>query len=84
VTPWANLEEALALEDVDDMSPQAIRAFLDIKEGGDREVKWYADSILTKYFSDFSPTAKSFRVNGGSSTTFNEYATFCVQWMRLQ
>jgi hypothetical protein len=77
------LEEALVLADVDDMSPQAIRAFLDI-EGGEWEVKWYADSIFTEYFGDFSLTTKSFWVNGGSSATSHKYATFCVQWMLLQ
>jgi hypothetical protein len=46
-TPWAHLEEALPMADVDDMSPQAIHAFLDM-EGGEWEVKWYADSILTE------------------------------------
>jgi hypothetical protein len=69
--------------DVDDMSPQAIHTFLAIEEGGEWEVEWYADSILTEYFGEFLPTAKSFWVNGGSSAAF-EYATFCVQWMLLQ
>jgi hypothetical protein len=53
-TPWAHLEEALAMADVHDMSPQAIRAFLDIEKGGEREVECYADSILTKCFGEFS------------------------------
>jgi hypothetical protein len=81
--PWESLEEALAMADVDNMSPQAIRAFLDM-EGGEREVEWYDDSILTEYFGIFSPTAKLFRVNGGSSATFKEYTSFCVHWMLLQ
>jgi hypothetical protein len=38
-TPWANLEEALAMADVDDLSPQAIRAFLHMEDGGELEVE---------------------------------------------
>jgi hypothetical protein len=69
---------------VNDMSPQAIRAFLDMEEVGERVVEWYADLILTEYFGEFLPTAKSFQVNGGASVAFKELASFCVQWMLLQ
>jgi hypothetical protein len=84
VTPWANLEEALLMADVDDMSPQAIRAFLDLEASGEREVKWYDDSILTEYFGMFSSTVKPFRGTGGASEVLKKYASFCVQWMLLQ
>jgi predicted transcriptional regulator len=30
VMPWANLEEALAQVNVDDLSPEAVRVFLDL------------------------------------------------------
>jgi hypothetical protein len=33
-TPWANMEEALAQVDADEMSAEAVRAFLDLPEGG--------------------------------------------------
>jgi hypothetical protein len=70
--------------DVDDMSPQAVRAFLDMEEGGEREVEWYADLILTEYFGKFSAMEKSFQVNGEASVAFKEYASFCMQWMLMQ
>jgi hypothetical protein len=31
--PWANLTEALAKADIDNMSPEAIRTFLDMDDG---------------------------------------------------
>jgi hypothetical protein len=37
-TPWANMEEALAQVDVDEMSTEAMRAFLDLPEGGSPEI----------------------------------------------
>jgi hypothetical protein len=61
---------------VDDMSPHAIRAFLDMEAGGEREVEWYDNSIVTEYFNEFSTIAKSFRVIGGMSEAFKEYAGF--------
>jgi hypothetical protein len=67
------------MADVDDMSPQAIRAFLDMGEGEEREFEWYDDSIPTEYFSELSPTFKLFQVTGGASAVFKEYTSFCVQ-----
>jgi hypothetical protein len=55
-----------------------------MEEGGGWEVEWYDDSILTEYFGEFSSTAKLFRVTGGASGAYKEYANFCVQWMLLQ
>jgi hypothetical protein len=82
-TPWANVDEALAETDVDEMSPEAIRAFLDIQKGGEKGVGMYVESILKQYFGEYSPTAKSYRTTGGRSTTFKEYASFYMQWMLL-
>jgi hypothetical protein len=78
------MEEALAQADVDEMSPEAVKAFLDLPEGSEKGVGRYEDSTLTEYFGEFSPTAKSFLITGGRSTAFKEYARFYVQWMLLQ
>jgi hypothetical protein len=77
------VDEALAGVDIDEMSPEAIRAFLDLQEGGEKGVGTYNDSTLTEYFGEYSLTKKSFRITGGRSTTFKEYASFCMQWMLL-
>jgi hypothetical protein len=47
-TPWPNLDEALAQADVDEMSPAAIRAFLDLEEGGEKRVETYDDFASTR------------------------------------
>jgi hypothetical protein len=46
-TPWANMEEALAQVDVDKMSTKAVRAFLDLLEGGTSDIALYTDAVLT-------------------------------------
>jgi hypothetical protein len=66
------------------MSPKAIRAFLNLQEGGEKGVGKYEDSTLAEYFDEYSLTAKSFRITGGRSMAFKEYASFCTQWMLLQ
>jgi hypothetical protein len=62
------------------MSPEAIWAFLDLEEGGEKRIGFYDDSILTEY----SSVVKSFRVTGGKNGPFKEYASFCMHWMLLQ
>jgi hypothetical protein len=83
-TPWANMEEALAQVDVDEMSTDAVRVFLDLPEGGSTDIVPYIDVVLMQYFGEYSPMAKSFLISSGRSETFKEYATFCAQWMLLQ
>jgi hypothetical protein len=83
-TPWANLEEALVQVDVDELSMEAVRAFLDLPEGGEKEVSTYNDAMLTEYFEEYSPMAKSFLITGRRSEAFKEYAAFSAQWMLLQ
>jgi hypothetical protein len=61
------------------MSPAAIQAFLNLQEGGEKGVGTYEDSTLAEYFGEYSPTAKLFRITGGRSTAFKEYANFCMQ-----
>jgi hypothetical protein len=78
------MEEALAQVDVNEMSTDAVRAFLDLPEGGTTNIVPYSDAVLTQYFGEYSPTAKSFLISTGRSKAFKENATFCTQWMLLQ
>jgi hypothetical protein len=54
--------------DVDEMSPEAVKAFLNLPEGGEKGVGTYEDSTLTE----------SFLIAGGRSAAFKEYAVFCA------
>jgi hypothetical protein len=44
-TPWANVEEALAQVDVEELSMEAVRAVLDLLEGGGTETGTYTDAM---------------------------------------
>jgi hypothetical protein len=59
--------------DVNELSTKAVRAFLDMPEGGEKEVEPYSDAVLTEYFGEYSPTAKSFFITGGRSEAFKEF-----------
>jgi hypothetical protein len=54
------LEEALAQVDVDELLTEAVQAFLDLPEGGSLDIGMYIDGVLTKYFGEYSSTAKYF------------------------
>jgi hypothetical protein len=78
VTPWANMEEALAQVDADDLNPAAVWAFLDLPDGEATEVGIYNDAVMTAYFGEYLATAKSFLISGGRSEAFKEFAGFCA------
>jgi hypothetical protein len=52
-TPWASVEEALAVTSIEDLSPGAIRAFLDLEQGGVLLVETLDEAQLTEYFGEF-------------------------------
>jgi hypothetical protein len=78
------MEAAFACVRADDLNPAAVRAFLDLPDGGVTEVECYSDAVMTRYFGEYSSTAKSFLISGGSNEAFKEFAGFCAQWMLLQ
>jgi hypothetical protein len=84
ITSWANMDEALAQVDADDLNPVVVRAFLDLPDGGATEVGMYSNVMMTLYFGEYSAMTKSFLISGGRSETFKEFTRFCAQWMLLQ
>jgi hypothetical protein len=78
------MEAALERAHVHDLNPAAVRAFLDLPDGGVTEVKSYSDAVMTTYFGEYSSTAKSFLISGGRNEPFKDFAGFCTQWMLLQ
>jgi hypothetical protein len=83
-TPWVNMEATLERIHVDDLNPTAVRAFLDLLDGGVTEVESYSDAVMTRYFGEYSSMAKSFLISCGSNEAFKEFAGLCAQWMLLQ
>jgi hypothetical protein len=74
--PWASAEEALAVTSIEDLSPGAIRAFLDLEQGGLPGVEMLDEAQLTEYFGKFWPIAKAFKTQGGPDKQFREFAGF--------
>jgi hypothetical protein len=70
--------------DVNELSAEAVRTFLEMPEGGEKEVEPCSDAVLTEYFGEYSPTAKSFLITDGRSEAFKEFVRFAAQWMLVQ
>jgi hypothetical protein len=77
------MEAALEHTHIDDLTPTAVRAFLDLPDGGATEVESYSDAVMTAYFGEYSSTTTSFLLFGGRNEAFKEFAGFCTQWMLL-
>jgi hypothetical protein len=66
----------LAVANIEDLSPGAIRAFLDLEHGGEPGVETLNEAQLTEYFGEFSATAKTYKTLGGPDKCFREFAGF--------
>jgi hypothetical protein len=64
--------------------PHSGAGYLDLPDGGVTEVESYSDAVMTRYFGEYSSTAKSFLISDGSNEAFKEFAGFCAKWMLLQ
>jgi hypothetical protein len=75
-TPWATIKEALAITNIEDFSPGAIRAFLDLEQGGVSRYQTMDEAQLTEYFGEFWPTTKAFKMQGGPDEKFWKFSGF--------
>jgi hypothetical protein len=65
------MEDALAVANIEDLSLGAIRAFLDLEQGGEPGMETLDETQLTEYFGEFSVTAKAFKTLGGPDECFS-------------
>jgi hypothetical protein len=72
------MEEALAQVDVDNLTHEAVQAFLHLPDGGITEVGPYNDAVMTEYFGEYSSTTKSFLITGERNEAFKEFARFFI------
>jgi hypothetical protein len=70
------VENVVAVANVEDLSPGAVRAFLDLELRGEPGVETLDEAQLTEYFGEFSITAKVFKNLGGPDECFWEFAGF--------
>ena len=70
--PWADLEAVYATIDVADITPEAVRASLDLPPGGIKDVEMLNHDSISAYYGEFSATSKSYKTLGGHSDMFKE------------
>jgi hypothetical protein len=74
-----DVDEALKVANFDDLSPRAVRAFLDLQAGGEWEVCRYDKDHLTSYYGKFSQSEKLYHTQGKiDDDAFKEFVTFFV------
>jgi hypothetical protein len=70
------VEDAVAVANVEDLSPGVVRAFLDLEQRGEPGVETLDEAQLTEYFGEFSVTTKPFKTLGGPDEYFWKFAGF--------
>jgi hypothetical protein len=70
------VEDAPAVASIEDLSPGAIRAFLDLEPGDEPGVEMLEEAQLTEFFGEFSVTSKALKTQGGPDECFQEFAGF--------
>ena len=82
--PWADLEAAYATIDVADITPEAVRAYLDLPPGGIKDVEMLSHDRISAYYGEFSATSKSYKTTGGQSDLFKEWSVLFMTVALLQ
>ena len=82
--PWADLEAAYATLNVAEITPEAVRAYLDLPPGGIKDVEMLTHERISAYYGEFSTTSKSYKTLGGHSDLFKEWSVLFMTVAFLQ
>ena len=82
--PWAEVEAAYATINVAEITPEAVRAYLDLPPGGIKDVGMLKHDRVSAYYGEYSATAKSYKTTGGESDLFKEWSVLFMTVAFLQ
>ena len=63
---WVDVEAALQTVNVEEITAEAIRAYLDLLDGGIKEVEMLSHKRITVYYDKYSTKSKTYKTLGGS------------------
>ena len=72
--PWANVEAALTTIKVEEITAEAIKAYLDLPDGGVKEAEMLTHERIAAYYEDFSTTSKTYKTLGGQLELLKEFS----------
>ena len=67
-----------------EITPEAIRAYLDLPPGGIKDIGMLKHDSVAAYYGDYSATAKSYKTTGGESDLFKEWSVLFMTVAFLQ
>ena len=80
---WANFEVALETINVEEITTEAVRAYLDLPTGDIKEVEPLDHGRISAYFGEYSTTAKTYKTMGGPTDLFKEFSVLFMTVKRL-
>ena len=69
---------ALATINVAEITEAAIRAYLDLPDGGVKDVEILTHKRITAYYGDFSTMSKSYKMVGWKSELLKEFSVLFI------
>ena len=62
---WVDVEAALQTVNVEEITAEAIRAYLDLPEGGIKEVEMFTNEQIVAYYGEYSNKSKTYKTLRG-------------------
>ena len=81
--PWADVEATLATINVEDITTEAIHAYMDLQISGIKDMETLDDRKITAYYEEYSTTSKTYKTMGGQSDLFKELSVLFMTVVML-
>ena len=76
--PWADFEAGLSTINVTEIIVEAIRAYLDLLNGGIKEVEMLNHEQIEACYGDYSTKSKTYKTMGSQSEVFKEFSVLLM------
>ena len=81
--PWADVEATLVTINVEDITTEAIHAYMDLQIGGIKDVETLDEQRIAAYYREYSNKSKKYKAMGGQSDLFKEFSVLFMTVVML-
>ena len=82
--PWADAKAALKSINVEEITAEMIRTYLDLPDGGIKEVEVLCHDRITAYYGEYSTKSKTYKPLGGQPELLKEFSVLFMAVALLQ